>query len=131
MNARFRRVLFWAPRALGIAFLAFLSLFALDVFREGSGFWQTLLALTVHLVPVFILAVVLALAWRWEWIGAALFAGAGALYVAWVLGRQLPGAMKFNWILSIAGPAFVVAALFLANWLMRAELHGRNRPASS
>jgi hypothetical protein len=80
-----KRALFWTPRALSIAFIAFLSLFALDVFDEHLGFWQTALALTVHLIPMFALIAVLVLAWQWEWIGAALFAAAGLLYVTWLV----------------------------------------------
>jgi hypothetical protein len=117
--------LFWAPRALSIAFIAFLSLFALDVFGEGYGFWKTLLALTMHLIPTFVLIAVLVLAWRWEWIGAMLYAAAGMLYVIWGLPRPIPPAMKLVSILAIAGPAFVIAALFLANWMKRGELRAR------
>jgi hypothetical protein len=120
-----RRALFWAPRALSIAFIAFLGLFALDVFGEGYGFWKTLLALTMHLIPNFVLIAVLVLAWRWEWIGAALYAAAGTLYVIMVVLRPLPPAIKLSWILTIAGPAFVVAALFLVNWLKRGELRAQ------
>ena len=122
-----KRALFWTPRALSIAFAAFLSLFAMDVFDEYFGFWQTTLALTMHLIPVFVLIVVLVLAWRWEWIGAALYAAAGLLYVAWVVSRPIPPAMRLIWILTIAGPAFVIAALFLANWLKRGELRTPGR----
>ena len=120
-----KRALFWAPRALSIAFIAFLGLFALDVFNAGYGFWKTLLALTMHLIPNFVLIAVLVLAWRWEWIGAALYAAAGMLYVIMVLPRPLPPAVKLSWILTIAGPAFVIAALFLANWIKRRELRAR------
>ncbi len=117
-----RRALFWAPRVLSIAFIAFLSLFALDVFSEGYGVGRTLAALTIHLIPSFVLIAVLVLAWWWEWIGAALYAAAGMLYVIWVLPLPIPPATKLNWILTIAGPAFVIAALFLVNWLKRGEL---------
>lgn len=125
MNELSRRTLFWAPRALSMAFIAFLSLFALDVFSEGYGFWKTVLALTMHLTPVFVLIAVLLLAWRWEWVGAALYAAAGMLYVMQVLSRPLRPAIKLNWILTIAGPTFVIAALFLANWLKRGQLRAR------
>lgn len=122
-----KQSLFWAPRVLSIAFIAFLSLFALDVFAEGHGLWMTVLALTMHLIPSLVLLVGLILAWRWEWIGAALYAAAGMVYVKWAVARPIPPAMKLTWILTIAGPAFVVAALFLANWVKRGELHA-SRP---
>jgi hypothetical protein len=120
-----RRAFFWAPRAMSIVFIAFLSLFALDVFGEGYGFWKTLLALTMHLIPTFVLIAVLVLAWRWEWIGATLYAAAGVLYVLWVLPHHIPPAMKLLWVLTIAGPAFLIGALFLANWMKRGEIRGK------
>ena len=124
-----RRALFWTPRALSIVFIAFLSLFALDVFGEHLGLWRTVLALTMHLVPSLVLIAALVLAWRWEWIGAALYAAAGSLYVWWVvsMSRPVPPAMRLMWILTIAGPAFVIAGLFLANWLKRGDLRAAGR----
>ena len=110
------RILLWAPRALGIVFALFLSIFALDVFDEGYGFWNTLLALAMHLIPTAIVVVVLVLSWRWEWIGAVLFAAAGTLYMANSLRHP-------DWILLISGPLFLIAALFLVSWLKRSELH--------
>jgi hypothetical protein len=124
-----RRALFWTPRVLSIVFIAFLSLFALDVFDEHLGLWRTVLALTMHLIPSFVLIAALVLAWRWEWIGAALYASAGLLYVGWVvsMSRPVPPAIRLIWVLTIAGPAFVIAGLFLANWLKRGDIraHGR------
>ncbi len=125
-----KRCLFWAPRVLSIAFVAFLSLFAMDVFDEHLGFWQTAIDLTMHLIPSFVLIVVLILAWRWEWIGAALYAAAGLLYVIWVasMARPVPPAVRLTWVLCIAGPAFLIAALFLANWIRRRELRTLRYP---
>ena len=122
MTSLSKRLLFWTPRALAIVFIAFLSLFALDVFGEGYGFWQTLLALVIHLIPTWILIALLILAWRWEWIGAVSYAAAAILYIATVLSRPLPAAVKLNWALTIAGPALIIAALFLFNWLKRGSL---------
>jgi len=107
-------------------YIAFLSMFALDVFSEEHGFWRILAALSIHLIPSFVLIVGLILAWRWEWIGAALYAAAGVLYVATTVGRPVAPAIKMNWILTIAGPTFLVAALFLANWLKHDELHPKH-----
>ena len=44
MKRPVKRTLFWAPRILCILFAVFVSLFALDVFGEGYGFWETILA---------------------------------------------------------------------------------------
>jgi O-antigen/teichoic acid export membrane protein len=79
----------------------------------------------MHLVPCFVLAAVLLLAWRWEWIGAALYGGAALVYVVSVSGRRLPLPVKANWMLVIAGPALIIAGLFWVNWLKRGELHTR------
>lgn len=119
-----RQFLFWSPRVLSILYIVFLSMFSLDVFSEKHGFWPVLGALTIHLIPSLVLIAGLILAWRWEWIGTAIFAIAGALYISVVMPRTVSLALKLNWILIIAVPAFVVAALFLANWRKHAELHG-------
>lgn len=117
MNKPVKRFVYWAPRILGLLFAAFISLLALDVFGEGYGFWGTIVALLMHLVPTSILLVVLALAWRWEWIGAFGFAALGVAYIV-LFGEE------FEWatLLFIPGPLFLVGALFLTNWLFRNQL---------
>ena len=57
------------------------------------------------------LLVVLALSWRWEWIGGILFPALGGLYLVTCWGR-------FHWsaYLIIAGPLFLVGTLFLLSW---------------
>jgi hypothetical protein len=119
-----KRALFWAPRALSIAFL---SIFALDVFDRRHSFWQTVLAFIIHEIPVFVLIAILILAWRWEWIGAALYAAAGLLDIVFISSRPVPPALRIAMILPVAGPAFVIAGLFLANWLKRSELRTSGR----
>lgn len=114
-----RRALFWTPRVLGIAFALFLSLFALDVFSEGYPPWKTVLALGIHLVPAGVVALALVIAWRFEWAGAALFAGL-ALFV-WSNWNVRESAA-----ILLIGVPLVLASLFLANWLNRAELHPRH-----
>jgi hypothetical protein len=108
-------MLYWSPRVLCILFAVFLSLFALDVFGPGRGFWETALALAMHLIPTFLVLVVLVLAWRWEWIGALVFTAlAGLYFVRFALPRHHP-----EWALLISAPLLVVAGLFLANWLKK------------
>ena len=94
-----KQLLFWTPRILGILFALFLSMFALDVFGEGYGFWGTLLALFMHLIPVYVLLIGLALAWR-----------------PFPLIANLIGALP------IAGPALLIGILFLIGWLYKPQL---------
>jgi hypothetical protein len=116
MKTSIKRVLFWTPRVLCILFAMFLSLFALDVFSEGYGFWETILALLIHLVPVYIVVIVLVMAWRWEWVGAILFIALALFYLVWSWGR-------FHRIgLVIPGPLVLIGVLFLFNWKYRAQL---------
>ena len=61
-------------------------MFALDVFSEERGLWRILAALSIHLIPSSVLIAGLILAWRWEGIGAALYAAAGVHYVATAVG---------------------------------------------
>jgi len=108
------RLLYWSPRILSIGFAIFLSLFALDVFSEFHGFWLIAAALAIHLIPTLIVLVVLIAAWKWEWLGAVLFAGVGVYYALHMLLRHLS-----NWpaVLGISLPLLVIATLFLANWM--------------
>jgi hypothetical protein len=124
MSATSGKVLFWAPRVLSILFIAFLSMFALDVFDEHLGFWRTTSALTMHLLPSIVLIAALIVAWRREWVGSMLYAAAGLLYVIWAVSvsRPVPLSVRYIWMLTIAGPAFVIAVLFLLNWRKHDEL---------
>ncbi len=112
-----KREVFWTPRILCALFAVFVSLFALDVFSEGKNFGEAILAFLIHLIPTAAILVILAVAWRWEWIGGVLFSALGVLYLADVWGR-------FHWsaYLVISGPLLLVGALFLVNWKYRREL---------
>jgi hypothetical protein len=112
-----RRVLFWAPRALAILFALFISIFAFDVFVEGASFWEMLVALIIHLIPTALVVIALAFAWRRDSVGGILFTALGLLYIVVAWGQ-------FEWMayLLISGPLFLIAVLFLSNWLYRRKL---------
>jgi hypothetical protein len=117
MNERTKQAIFWTPRIVGILFAVFISLFALDIFSEGYGFWESILALLIHLVPTYLVILALIIAWRWEWVGAILFIALGAFYIIWSW-------REFPWVtyLAISGPLFLVGILFLVNWIYRSKL---------
>jgi hypothetical protein len=107
-------LLFWLPRGLAILVAAFISLFALDVFDLGLGPWETFLALLMHLLPTFGLIIALVIAWRWEAIGAAVFALLALLFASRF---GLDGPV----VVILIGPAIVIAGLFLADFFYRAR----------
>jgi len=117
MEIPWKPLLFWTPRVLCLLFAVFLSLFALDVFNEGYGFWKTILALFMHLVPTSIVLAVLAISWRWEWAGALLFACLCTWYLISTWGR-----MHWSTYVVISGPLFLVGTMFLIDWMYRTRL---------
>jgi hypothetical protein len=118
MNKTIKQTLFWTPRVAGILFVLFISLFAFDVFEEGLGFWGTLLALFMHLLPSILLAIAIYVAWKREWFGAVLFIGWAIWYVVFFRDRDFP------WITYaiIAGIPTVIGLLFLVDWIWRKQI---------
>ena len=92
-----KKFLYWLPRILAILFIAFISVFALDVFQEKQWY----LALLMHLIPSFILIILTIIAWKHERMGGFLFLSAGLVMLI------------FFHSLIIALPAFIIGAIFI------------------
>ena len=98
--------LYWAPRAVAVLGILFISSFALDVFVPGVALASILVALVIHLVPSIMLALLLALAWQFERIGGTAF----------ILVSFLPFIFLSNpvWVNAIlCAPFLLVGVLFL------------------
>jgi hypothetical protein len=109
------RVLFWTPRVLTLFFAAFLALFALDATGHGLSLWHSVVVVGMHLVPTAVVLGVLAVAWRWESVGAGIFFGLAAGYL-------LMSGRRVHWtaVVMISGSLAVLGALFLiTSWLRR------------
>lgn len=116
------KFIYWTPRILSTLFMLFLALFSLDVFDGNYGFWETILALFMHNIPVFILAIILWISWKREIVGGIGFIVAGLAYVISAIIRMstgLPWYLAISWSLIIAGPAFLIGILFLINWFKK------------
>ena len=122
MEKRAGRLLFWAPRVLCLLFAVWLSVFALDVFSEDRSFSETVVALLMHLIPTTLVLIVLAAAWRWEWVGAVAFGTLGLVYLGWA---GIQGG-HWLWVPFFSGPLFLVALLFWLNWLRSPRRHARS-----
>lgn len=94
-----KKIVYWLPRILSILFIAFISMFALDVFSEPR--W--LLALFMHLIPSYFLIAITIVAWKHEMLGGILFLVAGFALLIFTHFEAL--------IIGI--PAFIIGALFL------------------
>ena len=94
----------WVARCMAIAFILFVSAFALDVFGESD--W--LLALIIHLIPSYILIALTAVAWKMDIMGGILFLVVGIIFMAVT---RLEGYVLYV-------PAFTLGLLFLVSgWL--------------
>ena len=76
----------------------------------------------MHNIPVFILAAVLWISWKREIVGGVAFILAGTRYVVLILMSALRNRFEWymlSWLLTIAGPAFLVGILFIIGWLKK------------
>ena len=121
------KFLYWTPRILSILFILFLSLFALDIFDMNLGFWGTIVGLFMHLIPSFILIILLVVAWKYEWVGGIAFILAGILYIILLLINPQLEWYMLSWSLTIAGPAFIVGILWILNWKNKKKLKKKKR----
>ena len=109
MNKNMKKFIYWLPRILVILFIAFISIFALDVFGEYQ-FPEVLLALFMHLIPSFVLITVLIIAWKWELIGGLFFIALAIFSIFFF--KTLTDPIVF---LIISLPAILIGILFILN----------------
>jgi len=107
----------WAARILGILAIAFISLFALDVFSEGVGLGQKIVAFLMHMIPSFVLIIALIIAWKHELVGGILIALIGLAASAFVYGlnagRSQSASIGLRTAAMIGAPFVVVGLLFI------------------
>jgi len=118
----------WLPRVLCITAILFISLFALDAFDPELSFWQQLAAFLIHLIPSFVLGVILLVAWKWEYIGGFIFTVLGLGLSPWVymMNYQMNQSiwMSLGVVLMITFPFIVVGILFvLSHFLKKKNLN--------
>lgn len=107
MTEGLKRVLVWLPRLLGIAVAVFLGMFALDAFGSGEPLASALGDFAIHLLPAGTVLAVVAIAWRYPWVGAIAFVGLAVAYAAAV--------RRLDWIAAISAPLLFVGLLFLVS----------------
>jgi hypothetical protein len=106
--------LWWIPRIFCILFALFLSVFSLDVFGQGTGFWRTAMAFLIHNIPTIVIVLVLIFSWRRSWLGAICFTLTGIAFYFLMPGKSTS--------LLIILPIIGVGILFFLNWMLRADI---------
>ncbi|MCD6254019.1 MAG: hypothetical protein J7J80_06430 [Thermotogae bacterium] len=124
-------LVFWLPRSLSILFLLFLFMLSFDVFEEGRSAMEILIGFLIHNIPVFALLVPVILAWKRDLVGAVTFLVVGLLFIVFVMYNVL-FREEVSWddpilsILTISGPAFLIAFLYFKSWKGRRSNVDRN-----
>ena len=107
------KLLYWIPRILTILAILFMMIFSFDSFGGNEPLQRQLLGFLMHNIPVFILAVILIIAWKRELIGGILFIAA---FIA--------AALKFNSFggnpasLIVIAPFLITGLLFILHYYM-------------
>jgi hypothetical protein len=117
------KIVHWVPRVMGIMAILFISLFALDAFGHGEPFWVQVGGFLMHLIPSFILAAILFLAWKKELIGGIIFTVLGLIMTPMVFSNnyamnQSVG-MSIGIIMAITMPFVIIGVLFIISYYMK------------
>jgi hypothetical protein len=118
----------WIPRILSILAILFISLFAADSFDTNLTWWQQVSGFILHLVPSFILALVLIIAWNKELLGGIIFIVIGFIFTPIVFSMNYRGnhsiGISLSVIAAVTFPFIVVGVLFLiSHYSKRKELN--------
>ncbi len=121
------KILYYTPRILCIIAILFISLFALDAFETGHSIWEKIIAFLIHLIPSFILTILLIIAWKKELLGGILFLIIG-------IGSS-PFLFKLNYNMNHSiwlslGIIFMITIPFAAVGILFIMSHYRNRHTS-
>lgn len=102
------KILYWAPRLLGIVITCFLAIFALDVFEPGKTLGYYFVAFFMHLLPNFALLGLTILSWKHEKFGGFSFILLALLFT--VFFHTYEELIPF---LVVSFPVFLIGTLFL------------------
>lgn len=116
MNQKISKLIIWLARILAILLTIFISLFALDVLSESYGPLKILVGLFIHLIPTFILIIVLVIAWKREIRGGIIFILLGISALLFFNNRILMT------LLILAGPLFLIGLLFISAGLLKKKI---------
>lgn len=117
------RLIHWMPRIIGILAILFVSLFALDAFDPKLTLWQQIFGFIMHLIPSFILIILLLIAWKWEYAGGIIFMiiGIGLSPFIFMLNYRMNQSvwMSLGIIMAITIPFAIIGFLFILSHFLK------------
>ena len=123
-------VIYWIPRIICILAILFVSMFALDSFDPKLTIWQQIGGFLIHLVPTYVLILLLVIAWKWELIGGILFAALGIGFSPFIFSHNYQMnhsvGMSLSIILMITFPFIFVGGFFIYSYFLK-KSHDRAR----
>lgn len=125
----FTKIIHWTPRVICILAIIFISLFALDSFSSERTLWQNAAAFLIHLIPSFILLVVLIIAWKWEKAGGVVLIIIGLVFsiFLFILNFKRTHSLATSIIITLilAIPFVLSGVLFIrSHFIKKKELSG-------
>ena len=119
------QTLFWIPRILCILAILFISMFSLDAFDPHYTVWQQIGAFLIHLIPSYILIILLVIAWKWELVGGIIFVLIAVLFSPFIYIHNFRMNhsvwMSLSIILMITVPFIIVGGLFILSHFMKRQ----------
>jgi hypothetical protein len=114
----------WAPRILCIIAILFISAFAADAFAPGVPPLQQIEGFLIHLIPSFVLIVLLRIAWKRELAGGIIFTFIGVAMspLIFLHNRNVNHftiSQSINSLLLITFPFIIAGILFLESHHIR------------
>jgi len=113
-------LLHWAPRVLAMLAILFVSMFSLDAFHASVPLKDQILDWLMHMLPSFVLIIVLVIAWKWENIGGIIFLSVGLAFSPYVFWGNYTHNhsiwLSFFIILTITFPFMLTGFLFMLSY---------------
>jgi hypothetical protein len=110
--AKFQKVVFWIPRAMGSILVLIVIYEIVNIPINRPGIQNTTARFILDLIPIFI---VFAIGWRRQWIGAILYLISGLYYLYKVLDH---GKYWTDYLL-LSGSTLILGILLLLVWTMQ------------
>jgi len=134
-SSRLASTIRWVARILCILAIVFISLFAVDVFTEGASLslGQKIVGFLMHMIPSFVLIIILIIAWKHELVGGILIALIGLATAPFVYNRNYhnlpnmasegfriasPGLRALKIVAMINLPFIIVGILFMISYFL-------------